>query len=104
MAIHWQVKFRSLRAETLYTVNICDDSYTGSPAQRRIADCKPTRLLPCRWSWVYRLMGYRLTLLYDLFFLMRCQGVYMLDGWKQSRGARIERYVADALGMAVIDE
>lgn len=64
----------------------------------------PTRLLPCRWLWVYRLMGYRLTLLYDLFFLMRCQGVYMLDGWQQSRGARIERYVADTLGMAVIDE
>lgn len=28
MAIHWQVKFRSLRAETLYTVNIYDDTYT----------------------------------------------------------------------------
>lgn len=33
MAIHWQVKFRSLRAETLYTVNIYDDSYTGDPVQ-----------------------------------------------------------------------
>lgn len=33
MAIHWQVKFRSLRANTLYTVNIYDDSYTGSPVQ-----------------------------------------------------------------------
>jgi hypothetical protein len=64
----------------------------------------PTRLLPCRWPWVYRLLGYRLTLLYDLFFLMRCQGIYMLDGWKQSRGARIEHCVADTLGMVVIDE
>lgn len=33
MAIHWQVKFRSLRAETLYTVNIYDDSYSGDPVQ-----------------------------------------------------------------------
>lgn len=33
MAIHWQVKFCSLRAETLYTVNIYDDSYTGDPVQ-----------------------------------------------------------------------
>lgn len=33
MTIHWQVKFRSLRANTLYTVNIYDDSYTGSPVQ-----------------------------------------------------------------------
>ena len=33
MAIHWQVKFRSLRANTLYTANIYDNSYTGSPVQ-----------------------------------------------------------------------
>lgn len=33
MAIHWQVKFRSLRANTLYTVNIYDGSYSGSPVQ-----------------------------------------------------------------------
>ena len=33
MAIHWQVKFRSLRADTLYTVNIYDGSYSGSPVQ-----------------------------------------------------------------------
>lgn len=30
MAIHWQVKFRSLRANTLYTVSIYDDNYSGS--------------------------------------------------------------------------
>lgn len=33
MAIHWQVKFKSLRADRLYTVNIYDDSYGGSPIQ-----------------------------------------------------------------------
>lgn len=33
MAIHWQIRFRSLRAETLYTVNIYDDSYTDDPVQ-----------------------------------------------------------------------
>ena len=33
MAIHWQVKFRSLRANTLYTVNIYDSSYSGTPVQ-----------------------------------------------------------------------
>ena len=33
MAIHWQIKFRSLRAETLYTVNVYDNSYSGSPVQ-----------------------------------------------------------------------
>lgn len=33
MAIHWQVKFRSLRSNELYTVNIYDSSYTGTPVQ-----------------------------------------------------------------------
>lgn len=31
MSIKWQVKFRSLRANTLYTVNIYDLTYTGQP-------------------------------------------------------------------------
>lgn len=31
--IHWQVKFRSLRANTLYTVSIYDDRYQGDPVQ-----------------------------------------------------------------------
>ena len=30
MAIHWQVKFQSLRAKELFTVNIYDADYTGS--------------------------------------------------------------------------
>ena len=31
MAIHWQVKFKSLRAGTDYTVNIYDENYSGNP-------------------------------------------------------------------------
>ena len=33
MAIHWQIKFRSLRNNTLYTVNIYDSSYSDNPVQ-----------------------------------------------------------------------
>ena len=33
MAIHWQVKFKSLRTDTLYTVNIYDDSFSGTAVQ-----------------------------------------------------------------------
>lgn len=33
MAIHWQVKFKSLRQGVVYTVNIYDDNYTGNPVQ-----------------------------------------------------------------------
>ena len=31
MAIHWQLKFKSLRRSTDYTVNIYDDQYSGNP-------------------------------------------------------------------------
>ena len=64
----------------------------------------PTRFLPCRWPWLYKMMGYRLTLLYDLFFLMRCNGIYMIDGWKNSRGAQIEHMVAKQLNLTIINE
>lgn len=33
MAIRWQVKFRSLRTNTLYTANVYDASYSGEPVQ-----------------------------------------------------------------------
>lgn len=33
MAIHWQIKFHSLRADTQYTVNIYDSSFSGTPIQ-----------------------------------------------------------------------
>ena len=29
----------------------------------------PAKLLPSRWPWLYRLMGYKLTLMYDLWKL-----------------------------------
>ena len=63
----------------------------------------PCRVWPCRFPWLYRLMnallGRRLTyaviLAYDLILLMtRADGIAMLPGWEQSRGARIENYVA----------
>ena len=54
----------------------------------------PCRVWACRWPWLYRLVGYRLTLLYDLWLLMRCQRIYKIPGWKASRGANIESAVA----------
>lgn len=64
--------------------------------------CNPTRLLPCRWSWVYPLMevllgktlAYRLTLAYDLHHLRKCDGILMMWGHDKSRGARLERLQA----------
>lgn len=54
----------------------------------------PTRFLMCRWPWLYRLLGYNLTLLIDLWMLMRCDLIYKIPGWQQSRGANIESCVA----------
>jgi 16S rRNA (cytosine1402-N4)-methyltransferase len=49
--------------------------------------------------WVFRILGYRLTLLYDLFQLTRCQRIYKMPGWKKSRGAQIESCVAYHFGL-----
>lgn len=62
----------------------------------------PIRVWACRWPWLYRLMervlgcdtAYYSTLLYDLLLLRRCDMIYKLTGWQQSRGANIESCVA----------
>ena len=47
----------------------------------------------CRPSW-----GYWRCLLVDLWHLCRCDAIYLLPGWVDSRGARIERALALLLG------
>lgn len=54
----------------------------------------PVRVWTCKFPWLYRLVGYRLTLLYDIWLLMRCTHIYKLPRWQQSRGANIESCVA----------
>ena len=63
-----------------------------SQGYRKIVN--PIRVWACRWTWLYRLVGYRLTLLYDLWLLMRCDQIYKLPGWRESKGANIESCVA----------
>ena len=40
----------------------------------------------------------------DIAELMRCKAIYLLKGWKKSRGARIEYTIAKELGYMVIKE
>ena len=60
----------------------------------------PARVWACRWPWLYRIVGYRLTLWYDLQLLKRCDLFTMVgDDWQQSRGARLERMKARQWGI-----
>ena len=54
----------------------------------------PVRVWTCKFPWLYRIVGYRLTLLYDLWLLMRCDQIYKIPGWRDSKGANIESCVA----------
>lgn len=38
----------------------------------------------------------------DIGHLVTCDMIAMIPGWEQSRGARLEKHIADALGMRVI--
>jgi len=67
----------------------------------------PARSWPCRFPFLYRLMqrvlgpdlAYRLVLCYDLALLSRSDALCLIDGWQQSRGARIEENFAFRVGI-----
>ena len=75
----------------------------GMLKRRGLVVVNPTRLAPCRWSWIYRLIGYRLTLAYDLWWLRRCQYIYMMWLSEKSLGSRLERRKAREWGIEEIE-
>lgn len=64
--------------------------------------CNPTKALPCRFLWIYKLLGYKLTLLFDLWLLSRCDKICMLSGSECSKGAFLEKVAAETFGMSQI--
>lgn len=70
----------------------------------------PTNVWVCRWPWLYRLMerlmgreiAYRLVLLYDILVMLRCDYIYKMPGWRESRGAQVESCVAFHMGLWLI--
>lgn len=64
----------------------------------------PARFFVFRHAWAFRMLGYRLTLLADLFVIGRCDGIFMLEGWRNSPGAITELSFAKATGKKVFWE
>ena len=40
----------------------------------------------------------------DIIDLLQCEGIYMLQGWEDSQGARIEHAIAKEIGLKVMYE
>ena len=61
----------------------------------------PVNVWACRWPWLYRIVGYRLTLWYDIQLLKRCDAIYLMNGWYDSKGASREYFVAWRYGLEI---
>lgn len=60
----------------------------------------PAETVIARHSWLYRIVGYRLTLAYDLWLLRHCTHICMVgNDWQHSKGARLERLNARKWGI-----
>jgi hypothetical protein len=67
----------------------------------------PANVWPCKHPRIYRLLerllgedgAYSTVLVYDLWLLSRSDNICMIDGWQQSRGAKIEEGFAFRLGI-----
>ncbi len=65
----------------------------------------PANTIIARHPWLYRLLGYRLTLWYDLRLLRRCDLFTMVGkDWQQSRGARLERLKTRQWGIRELEK
>ena len=70
-----------------------------SAAEERIAyrgdvPVNPLRLCSSAWDW-------RKCLRNCIKALVDCDGIYMLKGWRNSKGAKLEHFIALKLGMEV---
>lgn len=59
---------------------------------------------PMRWRWFLQYIPYGYALVFDLFMLCRCDTIYMLKHWSESKGASIEHKFAKAIGIDIAYE
>lgn len=72
--------------------------------ERGYKTINPCRVWSSRFPWLYRIVGYRLTLLYDLWLILfRADKMCFLPGWENSRGALIENVVSYKFKIREID-
>lgn len=57
----------------------------------------PVKNAPSYQTWEYYMRN-------DIIKLMCCDSIYMLKGWRRSRGARLEHHIAKKLGFKIIYE
>lgn len=64
----------------------------------------PADTIIAKHPWLYKIVGYRLTLAYDLWLMKHCTHIYMVgDDWQQSRGARLERMKAREWNIKILE-
>lgn len=88
------------RDEYLYRFAIAEQELN----ERGYRVVNPTKFLPCRWLWLYRILGYKLTLCYDIYRLMCCDAILILPDSGVSKGSNIERQVGYYMGLKYISE
>ena len=49
-------------------------------------------------------MSWRWYMQQDIPQLVKCDAIYLLPGWRQSKGATLEHHIAQELGMTIIYE
>lgn len=59
---------------------------------------------PPPFEWYDEKQSYAYMLTRDIERLMACDAIFMCDGWQFSRGCRIERNVAEEMGLQVMCE
>jgi len=58
--------------------------------------CNPASVFVEGWSWKQYMIR-------DIKWLMDCDYIFRLEGWKKSKGAILENQIAEALGIKVLE-
>jgi len=54
----------------------------------------PTKFFVCKYLWIYKIIGYKLALIYDLFRLKMCDYIYIMPNSEKSNGVKKEKEFA----------